>query len=200
VLAFTNVYFFELRFFNGLRPIQIKKFLRYLSPRRRGGICGRARELALPHARASDETRVLIVGALGPGEGRRQSAHGERDGGVVRSRFGIEQARGVIERRQVPSRGVDPCLISGNRRRDLIPFAAQAEGDVHSVKLEQNRNIVKVNSELPEAVRRLSRGKHLRNRAAIVAAEDQRQQAPETYETDVMASKENETTWRLICA
>ena len=106
-------------------------------------MCGRALEFALPKASASDETRVLILDALAAGEARRQSASGEREGRVVPRAFGIEEAGRVIQRRQVPSRSLDPCLIGGNRRCDLIPFAAQGGGDGHAVKLEHNKNIVK---------------------------------------------------------
>jgi hypothetical protein len=45
-LAFTSVYFFESRLFNGLRPIQIKKLSWYPFSRR-----GLSRELALPKAK-----------------------------------------------------------------------------------------------------------------------------------------------------
>ncbi|HEY4806818.1 MAG TPA: hypothetical protein VIH81_03600 [Roseiarcus sp.] len=52
-------------------------------------------------------------------------AQGEVETCLVASGFGIEQPCGLIERRQVHSRSIDPCFIGGDRRRDLIPFAAQ---------------------------------------------------------------------------
>jgi hypothetical protein len=72
------------------------------------------------------------------------------EGSVVACAFGTEKAGGVIQRRQVPSRGIDPCLIGVNRRCDLIPFTAQGGGEVHPFKLEHNRNSVKTNSESPK--------------------------------------------------
>jgi hypothetical protein len=52
-----------------------------------------------------------------------------RDDSFIASGFEIEQPGGLIERRQVLSRGVDPCFMGDNHRRDLIAFAA--EGGCH---------------------------------------------------------------------
>jgi hypothetical protein len=57
---------------------------------------------------------------------------------------------GLFEHGKVHFRGIDPCLIGGDRRGDPIPFAAQDKGDVHLVMLGQNKNIVNANSKLPE--------------------------------------------------
>ena len=85
----------------------------------------------------------MIVGALGPGQ--------RREGGVSASfGFGIEQPCGLFERSQVQSCRVDPRFIGGDRRRDLIPFAAKDGGDVHLMKIEQNRNHVNADSDLSE--------------------------------------------------
>ena len=71
--------------------------------------------------------------------------------GLVASDFRIEKPCDLIERRQVDSRSLDPRLIDGNRSHDFIPFAAQGGRDMHRIKLEHNKNIVKPISELPEA-------------------------------------------------
>jgi hypothetical protein len=132
-------------------------------------------EAALSNANGFE--RSGVVAALWLGAGERQFAHGGRplalpgfalrctdllrlpkptevtmDGHRVASGFGVKQPRRLIECRQVHSRSIDPCFISGDRRRDLIPFAAQSGGDVHSTKLEQNKNDVKEYSEYPEIV------------------------------------------------
>ena len=106
--------------------------------------------MALPNAREFERTGILVVAALGACEGKGHLAHGEVDGCLVAFGFGIEQPCGLIERRQVHSRSIDPCFIGGDRRRDLIPFAAQGGGDVHPMKVEQNRNYVNANSDLSE--------------------------------------------------
>ena len=106
--------------------IRAKKFSWYLSSRRlRGGVRELPAELPLPHSNRFGQTGVLIVAALSPGEGKRQLAEREVESYLIAFGFGIEQPYGVIERRQVHSRSIDPCFIGGDRRRDLIPFAAQ---------------------------------------------------------------------------
>ena len=71
--------------------------------------------------------------------------------GLVASDFRIEKPCDLIERRQVHSRSLDPRLIDGDRRHDLISFAGQGGTDMNVIKLEHNKNIVKLTSELPEA-------------------------------------------------
>src|ERR1700722_18312525 len=71
--------------------------------------------------------------------------------GLVAPDFRIEKPSDLIERRQVRSRSLDPRLIDGDRRHDLIASAAQGGRDMHRMKLEHNKNIVKLISELPEA-------------------------------------------------
>src|ERR1700733_6747198 len=98
-----------------------------------------------------DHPREWALWVLNPRDGRRPSARGERPGplanfarrfetlfrlrepvgiprddGFIKSGFAIEKPRRLIERRQVSSRSIDPCFIGGNRRRDLLPFTAQA--------------------------------------------------------------------------
>src|ERR1700722_20191968 len=70
---------------------------------------------------------------------------------LVASDFRIEKPCDLIERSQVDSRSLDPRLIDGDRRHDLIPVAAQGGRDMHLIKLEHNKNIVKLIPELPEA-------------------------------------------------
>jgi hypothetical protein len=101
-----------------------------------------------PKVHGFGQTGVLIVGAPGPGRGKRDLAHGERDDCLVAFSFGIEQPRGVFEHGKVHSRRVDSRLIGGDRRRDLIKFTAQGRGDVHQIRLEQNKNIVNAISKL----------------------------------------------------
>ncbi len=159
MLSFTYVYFFESRLFNGLWPRKIKKFSRYGVPRRldRG---------------VRDFRQGLGPWVLGPWDEKGRLAHGglslpfasftrrfekvfrpgepvevPRDDGFSAFGFGIEQPCSLVERRQVHSRGVDPGFMSGDRRRDLIPFAAQGRGDLHLAKIEHKMNIVKPNSE-----------------------------------------------------
>jgi hypothetical protein len=128
IAFFTYVYFFESRLFNGLRPIQIEKFSWYLSSGRlRGGVRQLSAELALPHSDGFGQIGVLIVAPLSPGEGKRQLAQGGVESCPVAFGFGIEQPCGVIERRQVDSRSIDPCFVGGDRRRDLIPLRRRAE-------------------------------------------------------------------------
>jgi hypothetical protein len=57
----------------------------------------------------------------------REAIEVPRDDSFIASGFEIEQPRGLIERRQVLSRGVDACFIRGNRRRDLIRLRRRAE-------------------------------------------------------------------------
>jgi hypothetical protein len=149
MLSFANVYFLESGLFNGLRPIQIKKFVWYLLSRcPPSGVCDHPRDLALPNTREFERTGILVVAALGACEGKRHLAHGEVDGCLGAFGFGIEQPCGLFERSQVHSCGVDPRFIGCDRSCDLIPFAAQGGGDVHLMKVEQNRNYVNANSDL----------------------------------------------------
>src|ERR1700678_2676197 len=61
----------------------------------------------------------------------------------------IEQPRRLIERGEIRPRIGELGFISGNRRRDLIPFAAQGVRGMHRIKLEQSRSIVKPILDLP---------------------------------------------------
>ena len=53
-------------------------------------------------------------------------------GHLVACAVRVEQPCGPFERGKVYSRSVNAGLISRDRRRDFIPFAAQARDDVHS--------------------------------------------------------------------
>jgi hypothetical protein len=53
------------------------------------------------------------------------------DGGLFAFGYEVEKPRGLFERRQVHSGSLDPCFIDGDRRCDLIPFAAQGGKGMH---------------------------------------------------------------------
>jgi hypothetical protein len=127
--------------------------------------------------------RIALHGSLAASQPTEVTMDGHR----VASGFRVKQPRRLIECRQVHSRSIDPRFISGDRRRDLIPFAAQGGGDVHSTKLEQNKNIVKENSEYPEIAHCLSRGKCLKN-GRILAAQPPNPQTLAPQESLVCAT------------
>jgi len=55
----------------------------------------------------------------------------QMDGGLFAFGYEVEKPRGLFERRQVHSGSLDPCFIDGDRRCDLIPFAAQGGKGMH---------------------------------------------------------------------